>query len=111
MRRGGGGGGTRTGATLGVWVCVLSARALSLPAHSRPSSPRWEEKIKCYGCFCWTNVPIVSDLDLVRRLGCEPWDAGGDDADVDVAADGPKNSCIIYVPVGNKIGHAPEIPA
>ena len=58
-----------------------------------------EEKVKCYGCVCWTNVTIVSDLDLVQRLGCEHWDAGGADADADAdaaAAGGSTNSCIIY---------------
>jgi hypothetical protein len=33
-----------------------------------------EEKVKCYGCVCWTSIPILSDIDLVQRLKCMPWD-------------------------------------
>ncbi|KAL3817339.1 hypothetical protein ACHAXA_006605, partial [Cyclostephanos tholiformis] len=40
-----------------------------------------EEKVKCYGCVCWTSVAIVSDMDLVQKLGCKSWDMGEDDAD------------------------------
>jgi hypothetical protein len=49
-----------------------------------------EEKVKCYGCVCWTSATIVSDVDLVRVLGCKPWDTVGDDA---ADANG-SNSCI-----------------
>jgi hypothetical protein len=40
-----------------------------------------EEKVKCYGCVCWTSVAIVSDMDLVQKLGCKSLDMGEDDAD------------------------------
>ena len=33
-----------------------------------------EEKVKCYGCVCWTSIPILSDIDLIQRLKCMPWD-------------------------------------
>ena len=33
-----------------------------------------EEKVKCYGCVCWTSIPILSDIDLVQKLKCMPWD-------------------------------------
>lgn len=33
-----------------------------------------EDKVKCYGCVCWTSIPILSDIDLGQRLKCMPWD-------------------------------------
>eukprot|EP00985_Skeletonema_marinoi_P012183 scaffold5837_cov123-Skeletonema_marinoi.AAC.3 len=33
-----------------------------------------EEKVKHYGCICWTSVIIRSDQELVEKLGCLPWD-------------------------------------
>lgn len=33
-----------------------------------------EEKVKHYGCICWTSVNISSDKELVEKLGCSSWD-------------------------------------
>eukprot|EP00986_Skeletonema_menzelii_P010266 scaffold4987_cov135-Skeletonema_menzelii.AAC.6 len=33
-----------------------------------------EEKVKHYGCICWTNVVVRSDVELVEKLGCSSWD-------------------------------------
>jgi hypothetical protein len=33
-----------------------------------------EEKVKHYGCICWTSVIIRSDKELRKKLGCLPWD-------------------------------------
>ena len=33
-----------------------------------------EEKVKHYGCICWTSVIIRSDKELREKLGCLPWD-------------------------------------
>ena len=40
-----------------------------------------EDKVKYYGCVCWTSVPIASDDELVQKLGCLHWDKEGDDND------------------------------
>eukprot|EP00571_Detonula_confervacea_P006798 CAMPEP_0172315742 /NCGR_PEP_ID=MMETSP1058-20130122/26139_1 /TAXON_ID=83371 /ORGANISM="Detonula confervacea, Strain CCMP 353" /LENGTH=758 /DNA_ID=CAMNT_0013029895 /DNA_START=91 /DNA_END=2367 /DNA_ORIENTATION=- len=48
-----------------------------------------EEKVKYYGCVCWTSVPIASDEELVEKLGCLHWNKEGDDT----ATNSPK-SCI-----------------
>ena len=33
-----------------------------------------EEKVKHYGCICWTNVIVRSDEELIEKLGCSSWD-------------------------------------
>ena len=37
-----------------------------------------EEKVKYYGCVCWTSVSIASDDDLIEKLGCLSWNKEGD---------------------------------
>ena len=32
-----------------------------------------ENKVKHYGCICWSQQPIVSDDFLCQKLGCSPW--------------------------------------
>jgi hypothetical protein len=38
-----------------------------------------EEKVKYYGCICWTSVLIRSNEELVKKLGCLPWDQATSD--------------------------------
>ena len=33
-----------------------------------------EEKVKHYGCICWTQCVIRSDEELIEKLGCSSWD-------------------------------------
>ena len=40
-----------------------------------------EEKVKYYGCVCWTSVSISSDEELAKKLGCLPWDNKEDSSD------------------------------
>ncbi|KAL7540303.1 hypothetical protein ACHAXR_010018 [Thalassiosira sp. AJA248-18] len=51
-----------------------------------------EEKVKYYGCLCWTSVAISSDEELVRKLGCSHWNEEGERDTTKKKA----SSCIIY---------------
>ena len=60
----------------------VSTRLVLVPSSAFSSlQSQTEEKVKCYGCVCWTSAPIASDVDLVRKLGCKRWCTLEDDAD------------------------------
>ena len=72
----------------GVGVSPLLSLAPARAFSSLQSET--EEKVKWYGCVCWSSVPIASNEELLQKLGCMPWDKEGAEDDAAAAID----SCI-----------------
>eukprot|EP00804_Cyclotella_cryptica_P015861 CCRYP_006366-RA/>CCRYP_006366-RA protein AED:0.27 eAED:0.27 QI:0/-1/0/1/-1/1/1/0/813 len=59
-------------------VGVSSLKLVSSNVFSTLQSET-ENKIKHYGCICWSELPIESEDELLQKLGCSPWDKEDDD--------------------------------
>ncbi|KAL7488362.1 hypothetical protein ACHAW6_013923, partial [Cyclotella cf. meneghiniana] len=57
-------------------VGVSSLKLVSAKVFSNLQSET-ENKIKHYGCICWSELPIESQDELLRKLGCSPWEDDG----------------------------------